>query len=511
MNTRRSCTSLLTFLMATIVASPSAWSDGGYFVPPEGLALSADQQAVIIKNGDEISMTLSTGYTGDGGEFVWIIPTPEPPLVDDVLEPGEDVQHAMAALHEATHPAGSLRYAGLPYPFEAEVTLAPVTVYGTVTLDHYDIAIVGSEDPNALVHWLQDNGFSVPNDARDVLGYYTQQNWAFVAAKLRPSGDRHYDNEPLAPLTIRYRSDELVYPLLISLVSTGQAARITLYVIAESTVTSKNFETVPMRFTGEVDRDDKVGHVEATIRRLAGEDGRRLVVAYSGKLPWTFEQSVNLHRVANVLMRTPYGPDGPVFVTRLEGFFQPAAMTQDIRLSLDPEPNYFYSHLTSHSTHGFAFGIEVGPEWLSETDVFRRDFCLTTRLSGAYYTERPSRIDTSYRFLFIQVSCGIDLLWSHVWADGGPHDLTGAELTLSNVWGTIGLGVFWDITAREPLPSISLRFRLFDVPPMPGFSFDVMPLAIRVNMNTGAVQSSWGIGSVGVGFLRELSDPWWEP
>ena len=37
----------------------SAWPDGGYFSPL--VAVSADQRAIIIMNGNEISMTFSTG------------------------------------------------------------------------------------------------------------------------------------------------------------------------------------------------------------------------------------------------------------------------------------------------------------------------------------------------------------------------------------------------------------------------------------------------------------------
>jgi hypothetical protein len=64
------------------------WADGGYF-SSRLIAVSADQRAILIKNGDDITMTFSTGYTGEGEDFGWIIPTPVPPALKDVIESGK--------------------------------------------------------------------------------------------------------------------------------------------------------------------------------------------------------------------------------------------------------------------------------------------------------------------------------------------------------------------------------------------------------------------------------------
>ena len=56
-------------------------ADGGYFSKKasRSVAVSEDQRAIIIRNGSETSMALSTGYTGKGDGFCWIIPTPVRP------------------------------------------------------------------------------------------------------------------------------------------------------------------------------------------------------------------------------------------------------------------------------------------------------------------------------------------------------------------------------------------------------------------------------------------------
>jgi len=34
-----------------------------------------------------------------------------------------------------------------------------VTVYGKVTLEHYEVSILGAADASALLNWLQENGY----------------------------------------------------------------------------------------------------------------------------------------------------------------------------------------------------------------------------------------------------------------------------------------------------------------------------------------------------------------
>ena len=88
----------------------------------------------------------------------------------------------------------------------------------------------------ALLSWLQDNGYQVDNAAQRVLAAYIERGWVFVAVKLNPIERRHYENGLLPALTIKYRHDKLTFPLRISSISTTGIAKVTLYVIAESTV-----------------------------------------------------------------------------------------------------------------------------------------------------------------------------------------------------------------------------------------------------------------------------------
>jgi len=492
LNRKRSTPWSALLLSLIMFPAPFVLADGGYF-SRQSVAVSADQRVIIIKNGSEISVTISTGYTGEGEDFGWIIPTPVPPAVEDIKEAGKSAEAAFKVLDEWTapvvitssgcfpsgtevltadgpraietiepgarveacdlvtgewsparvlkrlsihyegdvitlqaglitiratgnHPFYVLRGDGLdarPAPldvpkeeqesgtqgrwveardlergdmlaarsgedvivtglssrqerievFNLEVEghhtyavhrqgilvhnkgsaeAAPtkavgVTVYGRMTLEHYEVSILGAAGASPLLRWLQENGYDVNPAADKVLDSYIRQNWFFVAVKLKPGEKRHYANEFLPPLTIRYRHDRLVFPLHISSISTTQTAKITLYVIADSTVSSSNFRTRPLSYKNRSHPESPESYLESCIRKTAGKDGRGLVVVWRGEMP----ADIGRHSAFTDLLSSPFPANRKPYLTRLEARMGPAALTEDIRFILDRKPRQF--------------------------------------------------------------------------------------------------------------------------------------------------------------------------
>ena len=81
---------IMFFIMLMCLPASQTWADGGFVSNTKLMAISADQRAIIIKNRNQISMTFSTGYTGENEDFGWIIPTPVSPAIEDISETGED-------------------------------------------------------------------------------------------------------------------------------------------------------------------------------------------------------------------------------------------------------------------------------------------------------------------------------------------------------------------------------------------------------------------------------------
>jgi|GEM_PF-1189769 len=497
---------------------PQIWADGGYF-SQRSVAVSADQRVIIIRNNDEVSMTLSTGYTGDGGDFGWIIPTPFPSEIEDVIEAGQNGERAFQMLDEysapevyvvsgcflpgtevltadgpraietiqegarihaydtrsenwvlarvyeqgAYHYKGDIvtvqigsrtiqatgnhpfyvlkgdRLASRPAPQEipeeeriiegtgrwveardlaagdilksknqGDLTItrlssqneralvyhlqvdphhnyavhrsgvlvhnggakdeaggpppvkAGVRVYGTVTLKHYEVSVLGAGSAVDLLGWLDEKDYQFDPSAEKILDGYIREEWAFVAVKLNPSEKRAYANEYLPPLTIRYqvgrkrfalknRSDRLVFPLRISSVSSSDTVGITLYVIADSTVQSSNMPTAQLSFQNSrsewFDPEEYLDRcIEKTLVNLEGG----LVVLFGGQLHTRSEE----RQIINRLLSTPFPGDATVYLTRLETRMDPASMTEDIKLKLDRQPMNFRVEVRAEAGYG---------------------------------------------------------------------------------------------------------------------------------------------------------------
>ena len=145
------------------------------------------------------------------------------------------------------------------------------------------MSIIGAGDALALQSWLRENGFQTNLAAQELLDTYIRRNWAFVAVKLHPAEKRHYENEFLSALTIQYCHDQIIFPLLVSAMSTDRIVKFSLYAVAESTVTSSNFHTTHLRVDEDLaDGVDPINYIDACIRRTIGAyDGSGLVVTES--------------------------------------------------------------------------------------------------------------------------------------------------------------------------------------------------------------------------------------
>jgi len=100
----RSCVWIMIVLVLASLPGFRAQADGGFVSRTRSIAVSTDQRAILVKQGDEISMTLSTGYTGEGEDFGWLIPTPVAPASQDVREAGKNGETAFEILDKFSAP-----------------------------------------------------------------------------------------------------------------------------------------------------------------------------------------------------------------------------------------------------------------------------------------------------------------------------------------------------------------------------------------------------------------------
>jgi ankyrin repeat protein len=314
---------------------------------------------------------------------------------------------------------------------EASEPESLVTVYGTVTLEHYEVSVLGAKAGSALLEWLQQNEYHVDPSAQEILDSYIGQDWALVAVKLNPGERRRYENEFLPPRTIQYQNNQLVFPLRISSVSTSRTVKITLYVIAESTVVSSNFPTQKLNYD-KLLAEPVVPeiYIDACIQKTAGKEDRGMVVMWSGKFAPPDDEKNAVER----LMKRPFPEKSLSYLTRLEARIDTEAMTEDVNLVLDPQPEDFLVDIQSdgrwttgedveaREKHGatelmYAGLDEQDTDWInsvlkSGADVNALDTLDATALMyAARYNPNPEVIST-----LLNAGSDVNALNSHGWS-----------------------------------------------------------------------------------------------
>ncbi|HET9224973.1 MAG TPA: DUF2330 domain-containing protein [Roseiflexaceae bacterium] len=130
-----------------------------------------------------------------------------------------------------------------------------VNVLGQEIVGGYSVARLQADDPSALQAWLDQNGYSAPQEATPILQAYTDAGWTFVAVKLAP--DQHAAGA-LKPLRIAFDSPEIVYPMRLGALS-DRPVDVLLYVLTDHRVDIAGMET---QYAGPVAQLDRAPPAE---------------------------------------------------------------------------------------------------------------------------------------------------------------------------------------------------------------------------------------------------------
>ncbi|MGD9497186.1 MAG: DUF2330 domain-containing protein [Armatimonadota bacterium] len=325
-------------IVVLLVASASLLRADGCFVPVMlGVANTADQRAVIIDREGAQTIVLQTAYEGDSSDFAWVIPLPE--LISAQQAIGTADPELFDALDYLTAPrfigAGRSETAGLCGCSGSEdgATGDGVTVWETLRIDRYDVAVLSAEQSAGLEAWLSANGYGLPAGSANTLQYYVDKHWYFVALKIAPvaradagGGAPGVGGQDLRPVALSFDSPELVFPLRISRLSTRNRTEVLLYIVSTHRVEGDNYGTVevqtPSRWAGQDFESAYDRWLEGTI---SGAGGKALVVEYAGWVP---------EHVFDAAAFRSLGLAGDTwYITRLRTRLSPAQMDADIVLT----------------------------------------------------------------------------------------------------------------------------------------------------------------------------------
>lgn len=285
---------------STVDPAPSGACACGAFVAND--KLRAQQETALVEiTGRTESITLTVQTRSEATQAAFLMPVPARARfevaagelfteLDRISRPDVEVRRVTIDGDGAGAPPQSGR---------------DVTVVDRVEIGPYDVAQLTGRNATVVSRWLSDNGFTLPAALESALGPYLAEGWLVVAVRLAPTSGNL--SAGLPPMRLAFETDTPVYPMRLSATADGEQP-LRLYVLADHRMDISSPAPAgnppDLTFAGEVKPDVQYPALSAA---LSGSSR---------------------------------------FLTRYDGEFRPAQITDDIRISRSATDEHFRAVVT---------------------------------------------------------------------------------------------------------------------------------------------------------------------
>ncbi|MSP59581.1 MAG: DUF2330 domain-containing protein [Myxococcales bacterium] len=323
--------------LATLEAPARAC--GGCFQPPDAVSTVTDHRMVIALSNTQSTLWDQIQYTGNPGDFVWVLPTPLP----------ADVQLADQSFFESLEQQTAPRVYGPPPVSQSgggfgcgsgaslrgaadEKAGEDVTVYHQGEVGPYETATVGSDSPMALIDWLTNHGYTVPDGLRPIITFYVNKRWVFNALRLKPD----QNTSQMKPVRVVFKGLAATFPLRMVAAGAGPSLGILLWVVADQRYQAMNYDTVTIdeRKLKWSTASNRSNYRELFAATLAEHPKGAFITEFAGNLN-TF--AFPPEAAGDLKVATTGQSASSTYLTRLRTDVKPSLLIED--LTLTPAPS----------------------------------------------------------------------------------------------------------------------------------------------------------------------------
>ena len=248
------------FCIFIILLSGNVFADGCFFRAKEeqvgNSAESPNQRALIVFDKNRETLVVQVKYQGDAEKFSWVLPVPSIPEENSITTVSDSI---FTHLHDRTQPKLYI-YSTRNYGkgsmdagsnSDAEIYQETgVNVWENLQVGPYKIAVISSSTSQALINWLAENGYDFPQTAQQIVEFYTQKSWYFVAVRVNVSNRLTKDSSTyqagLPAIKMMFKTEKPVFPLRISELTSSENNEIELYVATRHRMTCDGYNTTSM-------------------------------------------------------------------------------------------------------------------------------------------------------------------------------------------------------------------------------------------------------------------------
>jgi hypothetical protein len=239
---------LLSFGLST-AAPNTAEACGGCFAPNDSVTVVTSHRMAVALSSTQTTLWDQIEYAGSPEDFVWVLPIRGEVLVELADNAFFEALSQVTTVNlqgtfpplQTFCPDPCARFAPSSGAADSGIALdSAVTVYGEAVVGPYETATIGSEDPAALVNWLQDNGYAVPDSTLPMIAHYTDEGLNFAVLRLSPNSGVNQ----MQPVRVTTPGIMPVFPLRMVGAGVQDTVGLDLYIIGEGRYGAANFDVL---------------------------------------------------------------------------------------------------------------------------------------------------------------------------------------------------------------------------------------------------------------------------
>jgi hypothetical protein len=261
--------SIMKPVMACLLLLPlKAHAFCGFYVAKAGAALYNEKSEVImVRNGTRTVITMSNDFKGTVKDFAMVVPVPtvlqerDIRVVDRGLFDRWDAYSAPRLVEYYDANPCAMRYDAVAtrkyskaegnVPMSANISEEAenlgVHIEASYTIGEYDILILSAQESGGLKTWLTKNGYSIPQNAEEVLQPYILSGMKFFVVKVNLETAQQTGYQYLRPIQIEFQSDRFMLPIRLGMANSNGEQDLIIYAITrEGAVETSNYRNVRM-------------------------------------------------------------------------------------------------------------------------------------------------------------------------------------------------------------------------------------------------------------------------
>jgi hypothetical protein len=234
----KKCFLLAIFLLLGVIPVSSVLACGGLFCQNVPVDQQAERIIFAVNDDGTISAYVQINYTGSAPDFSWVVPVPSVPEVDVAeMTTFDELQRLTDPIIISPQIPACAPIAVPAMAMEDSAAGGGVQVHASGLAGPFVFDVVSSEDPEALIVWLEDNDYRITDEMKPLIAVYTEEGLFFLAMKLQPE----QGVQDIQPVVMTYLSDHPMIPIRLTAVAAIENMSIYTWIFADEQAYTTNY------------------------------------------------------------------------------------------------------------------------------------------------------------------------------------------------------------------------------------------------------------------------------